>query len=240
MNETEDNTLRDALAEGREEAYARLYDLYGAALYRVALAVTGRAADAEDAVQGAFVGLVRARERLSRVRALRPYVFAMVRNPAQRRRRRTGHASLEQAAAIDGSACRTLEAVLAEGRPSPAVLRAMDMGGPAAFRLAHGRAMRMEEALGLSVFANLGAGGEDLRALLGEGGYGRSLSPLGSGLYRESSWPPWTWSPTVAPWPPTTIWPADRPTTSTKSGTPWASRHPRGRKVLWLPSWFRR
>lgn len=70
------------LAEGREEAFAAVYDRFGPALFRVAWALLGARADAEDAVQEVFVGLVRARRTLGEVENLRAYLFAGLRHAA--------------------------------------------------------------------------------------------------------------------------------------------------------------
>lgn len=85
MSDAPDDALRDGLAAGRHEAFAALYDRYAAMLFRVAHSLVGSAADAEDAVQDVFVGLVRAGAGLARVRNLRAYLFAAVRRAAYRR-----------------------------------------------------------------------------------------------------------------------------------------------------------
>ena len=90
MSDTSDDALRDALAAGREEAFAMLYDRHAPAMFRVALALTGSAADSEDAVQDVFVGLVRAGAALARIRDLRAYLFAALRRAAYRRAMRRG------------------------------------------------------------------------------------------------------------------------------------------------------
>lgn len=80
-----DDPLKKALAEGREEAFAALYDRFAPALFRVAVYLTGSPYDAEDAVQDVFVGVVRARTRLPKVENLRAYLFAALRRAALRR-----------------------------------------------------------------------------------------------------------------------------------------------------------
>jgi RNA polymerase sigma-70 factor (ECF subfamily) len=70
------------LSEGREEAFTALYDRVGPVLFRVAYARLGSRADAEDAVQEVFVGLVRARRKLAEVEDLRAYLFAALRRAA--------------------------------------------------------------------------------------------------------------------------------------------------------------
>jgi RNA polymerase sigma-70 factor (ECF subfamily) len=80
-----DDPLRQALAEGREEAFAALYDQFAPALFRVAVSLTGSPHDAEDVVQEVFVGVVRARRRLPNVEDLRAYLFTALRRAAVRR-----------------------------------------------------------------------------------------------------------------------------------------------------------
>jgi RNA polymerase sigma-70 factor, ECF subfamily len=91
-NEGGDNMLRpaqdpliQALAEGREEAFATLYDCFAASLFRVAVTILGSSQDAEDAVQEVFVALFRGRQRLRQVENLRAYLFAALRRTAARR-----------------------------------------------------------------------------------------------------------------------------------------------------------
>ena len=76
--------LLDGLAAGREDAYAALYDRLAGSMFRVATMLTGSPADAEDAVQDVFVGLVRARQSLANIDNLRAYVFAALRRAAVR------------------------------------------------------------------------------------------------------------------------------------------------------------
>lgn len=79
-----DDPLKQALAEGREEAFAALYDRFAPSLFRVAVNLTGSPHDAEDAVQEVFVGVVRARRQMRNVENLRAYVFAALRRAALR------------------------------------------------------------------------------------------------------------------------------------------------------------
>jgi RNA polymerase sigma-70 factor (ECF subfamily) len=79
------DSLIDGLAQGREEAFAALYDRFGAALFRTALLLLGSRPEAEDAVQDVFVSLVRARPALAGVTNLRAYLFAALRHAAARR-----------------------------------------------------------------------------------------------------------------------------------------------------------
>jgi RNA polymerase sigma-70 factor (ECF subfamily) len=106
--------LLDGLAEGREDAYAALYDRHGPALYRVARALTLSSADAEDAVQDVFVGLVQARRTLRSITNLRAYLFASLRRAAARVAQRRGPQPLvalaeTEVAAASGSGGLALE-----------------------------------------------------------------------------------------------------------------------------------
>lgn len=79
-----DDPLRQALAEGREEAFAALYDRFAPLLFRVAVNLTGSLHDAEDTVQEVFVGVVRARNQIRNVENLRAYLFTALRRAALR------------------------------------------------------------------------------------------------------------------------------------------------------------
>src|SRR5689334_17127555 len=76
--------LLTGLAEGRDEAFAALYDRHGRSLYRVAWALLRSRQDAEDAVQEVFLGLVRSRSNLGHVGNLRAYLFSALRHAAAR------------------------------------------------------------------------------------------------------------------------------------------------------------
>lgn len=73
---------RRALAEGRTEAFAELYDRNAAWMLAVARAITGSRADAEDAVQQTVLDLHRCRAALARAREPRAYLRAVVRHAA--------------------------------------------------------------------------------------------------------------------------------------------------------------
>jgi RNA polymerase sigma-70 factor (ECF subfamily) len=84
MHDRAEDRLRAGLAEGREEAFAALYDRYGRPLYRAAWIWLRSHQDAEDAVQEVFLGLVRARAALGNVESLPAYLFAALRHAAAR------------------------------------------------------------------------------------------------------------------------------------------------------------
>src|SRR5438105_1130686 len=84
MSMADDAALIQGLAEGREGAFAALYDRYAPALYRVAWTLLRSRLDAEDALQEVFLALVRSRPVLARVENLRAYLFAALRHAASR------------------------------------------------------------------------------------------------------------------------------------------------------------
>lgn len=87
------DSLLDGLAEGREEAFAALYDRFAPSLFRFAWAMLRSRQDAEDAVQEVFLGLVRSRA-LGRIENLSAYLFGALRNAASRMTARKGEALL--------------------------------------------------------------------------------------------------------------------------------------------------
>lgn len=80
----DDFRLLSGLAAGEAEAFARLYDRFGARLYRTAVGLAGNRQDAEDCVQEVFAALVRSRHRLVEVHDLPAYLFASLRRQAAR------------------------------------------------------------------------------------------------------------------------------------------------------------
>jgi RNA polymerase sigma-70 factor (ECF subfamily) len=122
MAEPPGDPLLPGLAAGQDAAFAALYARDGAALFRVALALLGDRADAEDAVQEVFVGLAQARSSVAAVGNLRAYLFTALRHAAAKaaaRRRADRRRPLPDALAAPqprglpaGSAAR-LEAALA-------------------------------------------------------------------------------------------------------------------------------
>ncbi len=84
MSAPDRDPLLAQLVAGRQEAFAALYDRYGASLYRVAVALLGSRESGEDAVQEVFTALLRSRAKLSGVENLRAYLFAALRRAAVR------------------------------------------------------------------------------------------------------------------------------------------------------------
>lgn len=73
---------------GEEAALSALVDRYSATLYRVAFSVLRNAADAEDAVQEAFLRVLRHRASLHEVRDCRVWLVRIVWNVVLDRKRR--------------------------------------------------------------------------------------------------------------------------------------------------------
>jgi RNA polymerase sigma-70 factor (ECF subfamily) len=96
---------RDFLARakgGDHDAYARLVRPYEHVAYRVAAAITGREADAEEAMQNGFVKAYRSLHRFRPGAAFRPWLLRIVVNEAhnvlraERRHQRLGTRAAEQ------------------------------------------------------------------------------------------------------------------------------------------------
>jgi len=78
----------DARRRAEDAAIAALVDQYAAALYRVAYSVLRNSTDAEDAVQEAFLRVLRHRHSLAEVRDHRVWLVRIVWNVALDRKRR--------------------------------------------------------------------------------------------------------------------------------------------------------
>jgi len=101
-----------SLADGVPAAYAALYARLSRRLLRVAAAMLGDTAEAEDAVHDLFVALARGRERLAYVEDLDAYVFASLRHAiaARAQRRKFERRHWERLAAIGAPAAKSAEA----------------------------------------------------------------------------------------------------------------------------------
>jgi RNA polymerase sigma-70 factor (ECF subfamily) len=87
--EIADKTVCDGVGRAAEEqALAALVSQYAGTLYRVAYSVLRNAADAEDAVQEAFLRVLRHRETLGEVRDQRVWLIRIVWNVVLDRKRR--------------------------------------------------------------------------------------------------------------------------------------------------------
>jgi RNA polymerase sigma-70 factor (ECF subfamily) len=80
--------LDDAHGRAEEAALAALVEQYAGALYRVAFSVLRNPADAEDAVQEAFLRVLRHRDTLDEVRDHRVWLIRIVWNIVLDRKRR--------------------------------------------------------------------------------------------------------------------------------------------------------
>jgi len=86
----DDTAAAEELRQQAEDAaIAALVDLYAGALYRVAFSVLRNAADAEDAVQEAFLRVLRHRDQLNEVRDHRVWLIRIVWNIVLDRKRRS-------------------------------------------------------------------------------------------------------------------------------------------------------
>jgi RNA polymerase sigma-70 factor (ECF subfamily) len=81
-------TVREDTRQHGESALASLVDEYASTLYRVAYSVLRNPADAEDAVQEAFLRVLRHRETLDEVRDHRVWLIRIVWNIVLDRKRR--------------------------------------------------------------------------------------------------------------------------------------------------------
>ena len=94
-----DRELLGGLASGSADAFAQLYDRHAASLYRHAVALTRRVADAEDLVHAVFVKLATTGAELLGVRAPASYLHRMLHTTwiDDRRRNTKGEQVLTQA-----------------------------------------------------------------------------------------------------------------------------------------------
>jgi RNA polymerase sigma-70 factor (ECF subfamily) len=100
-----DRELLGELAAGRPEALAELYDRHGASLFRHALSLSRRQADAEDLVQATFLKLATTGADLSGVRAPASYLHRTLHTTWMdgRRRRVVGERVIEMVAGESGA-----------------------------------------------------------------------------------------------------------------------------------------
>lgn len=117
-----DLELRPALERGDPAAFAALYDRHAARLLRVAWGLLGDRAEAEDAVQDAFVSAVGARRSVARAESVERYLVAIVRHAALARRRARARRPIAVAAVPECHA----SAPGGTGVPDEALERALD------------------------------------------------------------------------------------------------------------------
>ncbi len=116
MHDPVGDPLLTGLAEGNDDAFAALYDRFGRSLFRVAWTLLRSRADAEDAVQDVFLGLVRSRPALGRIENLRAYLFGALRHAAARRaaRREAARPLPDEPRPLDPELSDWLDRALAE------------------------------------------------------------------------------------------------------------------------------
>lgn len=85
-----DDELVARAKQGDTRAFSTLVEEHQTIAFRTAYLVTGSAADAEDAVQEAFVKAYRALGRFRQGASFRPWLLAIVANEARNRRRSAG------------------------------------------------------------------------------------------------------------------------------------------------------
>lgn len=107
----DDAELVERAQRGDVDAYEELVRRYQHIAARTAYVITGGSADAEDAVQAAFVKAYYALGRFESGRSFQPWLLRIVANEAKNRRRwMTRHATLELAEDVEPAA---------DGAPSP-------------------------------------------------------------------------------------------------------------------------
>ena len=125
-----DDELVARAKHGDTDAYGALVKEHQTIAFRTAYLVTGSAADAEDAVQDAFVKAYRALGRFRAGAPFRPWLLAIVANEARNRRRSAGRRErLALRAAEDplsGGAVPSPEAAILEGEQREELLAAVE------------------------------------------------------------------------------------------------------------------
>jgi RNA polymerase sigma factor (sigma-70 family) len=125
----DDELVRNA-KQGDTRAYGTLVKEHQTIAFRTAYLITGSAADAEDAVQEAFVKAYRALARFRAGAPFRPWLLAIVANEARNRRRSAGRREkLALRAAEDphsGGAVPSPEAALLDAERRKELLAAVD------------------------------------------------------------------------------------------------------------------
>jgi RNA polymerase sigma-70 factor (ECF subfamily) len=99
--DTTDDDLLERARRGSDGAYEELVQRYTQMAFRTACLVTGSAADAEDAVQDAFVKAHRALSGFRRGAPFRPWLLSIVGNEARNRRRSAGRRAAMELRAVD-------------------------------------------------------------------------------------------------------------------------------------------
>ncbi|MEX2559461.1 MAG: RNA polymerase sigma factor [Pirellulales bacterium] len=166
--------LAAGLKQGREEAFAAIYDDFGPRLFRAAIGLCGSREDAEDAVHDTFVGLWKTRSDWGRIQDMSAYLFGSLRHVAARQRARRARAA--ELASAAGQATGTASGTAAEFDRREELERALrllptEQREVIALKI-HGGLTFAETAAVLAISANTAAsryryGLEKLRAALG-------------------------------------------------------------------------
>jgi RNA polymerase sigma-70 factor (ECF subfamily) len=153
-----DDDLVARARQGDTSAYGALVEEHQTIAFRTAYLVTGSAAEAEDAVQDAFVKAYKALGRFRPGAAFRPWLLAIVANEARNRRRSAGRRErLALRAAEDplsGGAVPSPEAAILAGEQREALLAAVND-------------LREEDRLALACRYFLGLSEEETASALG-------------------------------------------------------------------------
>ena len=117
-DDTRDRELFVDLASGRGEALGQLYDRHSASLFRHALALTRRRAEAEDLVQAVFVKLATTGAELLGVRTPSSYLHRMLKTTwvDAQRRAIVGERAVEQGATFSWAQSPDLDNAIDIGR----------------------------------------------------------------------------------------------------------------------------
>jgi RNA polymerase sigma factor (sigma-70 family) len=99
--DTTDDDLVERARRGHADAYDELVHRYTEMAFRTACVVTGSAADAEEAVQDAFVKAHRAMSRFRPGAPFRPWLLRIVGNEARNRRRSAGRRAALELRAVE-------------------------------------------------------------------------------------------------------------------------------------------
>ena len=101
VKERDDRALLAAVGAGDEDAMMELVRRFGGELYRVALRVTGRREDAEEAVQDAFLQVLRKARTFEGRAAVRTWIYSIALNAARMRRRSQARHTEREVATIE-------------------------------------------------------------------------------------------------------------------------------------------
>jgi RNA polymerase sigma factor (sigma-70 family) len=129
-----EDELLDRARKGDAGAYGALVEMHQEIAFRIAYTVLGDAAEAEDAVQEAFVKAYRALGRFRRGSPFRPWLLRIVGNEARNRARARGRrerlARLAVAQDVSGGAAPPPEAEVLESERREELFAALARLGP--------------------------------------------------------------------------------------------------------------